>query len=241
MLYLFLMTSPENRGKAIAAQTMEEERYRLARSLQGGTAHLLANAVLEIENCLKLMDVHPESARQGMTDLVRELHQGLGDLRELIAELQPPLLDELGLSPSVKKYTDEFARRTGIQVTLRGWRVLVERLPSTVETALFRIIQEALENVRQHSRASRAELVFTLARDHLQITISDNGAGFDPTRGVLPRRRLGLAAMRDRAESIGGTLHVFSKPGRGVRVMLVAPLRVRSGRRGEYAKGGAQN
>ena len=238
MLYLQAMTSPENRGKAVAAQTMEEERYRLARSLQGGTAHLLANAALEIENCLGLLDTRPESARQGLGLLARELRQGLGDLRELIAELQPPLLDELGLSPSIKKYTDEFARRTRIKVHLRGWRALTVRLPSTVEIALFRIIQEALENVRQHSQATRVELVLVLARDHFQITINDNGTGFDSARGVQPRRRLGLAAMRDRAESIGGTIHVYSKPGHGVRVMLLAPLRVRSGRRGDYAKSG---
>lgn len=224
MLYLCPMTSPENRGKAVAVQTMEEERYRLARTLQSNIAHLLANAALEIDHCLGLMDTHPQAARQGLEALADELRQGLDELRLVITELQPPLLGELGLLPSVKNYAVEFTRRTKIKVALRGWRALTTRLPATVETALFRIIQEALENVRLHSRATRVEITLAIQQTNLQIAISDNGAGFETTRGVQPRRRLGLAAMRDRAESIGGTLHVFSKSGRGVQVVLSAPL-----------------
>lgn len=221
------MTIPNNRGKAVAVQTMEEERYRLARWLQESPANLLANAALEVETCLRLMDDEPQAARRGLTALSRELREGLGTMRDFIAELQPPLLIELGLAPSLRKFTDDFTRHTGVTVTLAGWDTLTERLPSTVETAVFRIIQEALENVREHSHANRVELRLQLTADRLEITINDDGKGFDTTRGIQPGRRLGLAAMRDRAESLGGSLQIFSKPGRGVRVLLTAPLRMR--------------
>lgn len=226
MLYLQPMTSPDNRDKAVAVQTLEEERYRLALWLQSNTGHLLANAALEIDSSLQIMSTQPRVARQGLTALSQELRQGLDQLRGLIAELQPPLLEELGLAPSIEKYTVGFTRRTGIAVTLKGWDSLVERLPSTVEMAIFRIIQEALENVRDHSHATQVELSAQMQGRLLQITVNDNGKGFDPGRGVQPRRRLGLAAMRDRAESIGGSLRVFTKAERGVRVVFTAPLRL---------------
>jgi signal transduction histidine kinase len=162
-----------------------------------------------------------------LTALSRELRQELGTLRDFIAELQPPLLIELGLEPSVRKLTDDFTRRTGVIVKLDGWNALTERLPATVETAVFRIIQEALDNVREHAHANRVELRLHLTAERLEVTINDDGEGFDTTRGIQPGRRLGLAAMRDRAESLGGSLQIFSKPGRGVRVLLTAPLRMR--------------
>ena len=228
MLYLCVMTLLENRGKAVAVQTMEEERYRLARWLQKDTANLLANAALEVETCLELMRDKPDATRKGLRALARELRQGLDDLRDVIADLQPPLLSELGLGPSLRKYANDFSRRTGIAVKMKGWKSLDARLPTMVEIAIFRIAQEALENVRDHAQAKRAELILQLASNQIQVTISDDGKGFDAARSVQPGRRLGLAAMRDRAESLGGNLQIFSKPGRGVRVVVTAPLRMQN-------------
>ncbi|MDE3088430.1 MAG: sensor histidine kinase [Chloroflexota bacterium] len=212
-------------SQAMVVQTQEEERYRLARTLQEGPGQLLANAALEIETCLRLMNDQPDAAREGLTALLTELRQGYGHVRDLIAELQPPLIAELGLSASLQQYTEAFARRTGIRVGLRGWDALVERFPATIEMAIFRIVQEALDNVREHARAKQAQVALELTQDQLTVTISDNGAGFDPSRPITAERRLGLVAMRDRAELLGGNLQVFSEPGHGVRVVLTAPVR----------------
>jgi two-component system sensor histidine kinase DegS len=212
-------------ASAVVVQTQEEERYRLARSLQDGPGQLLANAALEIETCLQLMDDQPAAARQGLTALVDELRVGLVNVRDLVGELQPPLLNEFGLQASLEKYAESYSKRTGIRVTLRGWDALTERFPPTMEMAIFRIVQEALDNVREHSRAKQVESSLELTPDRLTVTISDNGNGFDTTQPITPGRRLGLVAMRDRADLLGGNLQVFSEPGHGVRVVLTAPLR----------------
>ena len=210
-------------AKAVVVQTQEEERYRLARSLQNGPGQLLANAALEIETCLHLMDDQPDAARDGLTALLDELRQGLISVRDLVAELSPPLLSELGLVASLQKYAEDFSRRTGIPVTLQGWDALPGRFPATMEMAVFRVVQEALDNVREHARANLVRVGLDLSPDRFTVTIADNGSGFDASQPIAPSRRLGLVAMRDRAELLDGSLQVFSEPGHGVRVVLTAP------------------
>jgi two-component system sensor histidine kinase DegS len=217
------MTDPIVQAKAIIVQTQEEERYRLAHLLQAGPAQLLANATLEIETYLRLMDTQPQTARIGLDSLLHELEQGLGGMRDLIASLQPPLLEEIGLIASLQRYADKFSQQTGITVELIGWERLTERLPGTVEMAIFRIIQESLDNTRNHSRASRAQVEFASSDSSMTVVIVDNGKGF-ATQSISPGRRLGLVMMQDRAELLEGNLQIFSEPGRGVRVVLTAPL-----------------
>lgn len=212
-------------SNAVVVQTQEEERHRIARALQNGPAQVLANAGLEIESCLRLMDDQPETARAGLNALLAELREGLREVRVLIAELQPPLLGELGLEASVRKYADDFSKRTGIAVTLIGWDPQSDRLPPTMETAIFRIIQEAMENVKEHAQATQVQIETARSLDRLSITIADNGQGFVANQSALSSdRRLGIAAMRDRAEFLGGQLQVYSEPGRGVRVVVSIPL-----------------
>ena len=219
------MTDPIVSAKAIVVQTQEEERYRLAHLLQAGPAQLLANAALEIETYLQLGDTQPQTARAGLEMLLQELQQGLGGVRDLIENLQPSLLEEVGLVAGLNRYVDRFRRQTGIEVELIGWERLAERLPDMVELAVFRIVQEALENVRKHSQASRARVEFENKNSSMIVTIVDNGRGF-AAASLLPGRRLGLVMMRDRAEMLEGTLQIFSETGHGVRVLLTAPLRV---------------
>ena len=219
------MTNPTAQTKAIVVQTQEEERYRLARMLQAGPAQLLANATFEIETCLRLIGTQPQTAHAGLESLLRELQQGLNDMRDLISNLQPPLLEELGLVASLRKYVTRFSEQTNIPVDLIGWEQLTERLPATVELSIFRIIQEALENIRHHSQATQAQVEFAFQNGYLTILIGDNGKGFAPT-SLAPGRRWGLVVMQDRAESLEGNLQIFSEPGNGVRVILTAPLRV---------------
>ena len=193
--------------KAVAFQTQEEERFRIARALQSGPGQILANASVEVESCLSLMADHPEKAREGLTALLSELKIGLHDLRSLVWELKPPLLGELGLGPTIKKYAEGFSSRTGIAVHLAGWDMGSERLAETMETAIFRIVQEAMDNVREHARATEARLIMDRNADLLKVTISDNGKGFPDNESTVPSGRLlGLTAMQDRAELLGGQL-----------------------------------
>ena len=219
------MTNSNAQAKAIVVQTQEEERYRLARMLQSGPAQLLANATFEIETCLRLIDRQPQNAREGLTSLLLELQQGLDDIRDIISGLQPPLLEELGLVMSLHKYVTKFSAQTGIPVDLIGWERLTKRLPSTVELSIFRIVQEALENIKRHSQASQARVEFALQNGSLTVSIADNGKGFAP-QNLAPGRRWGLVVMQDRAEVLEGNLQIFSEPGHGVQVILTAPFHV---------------
>jgi len=218
------MTDPSIQAKAIIVQTQEEERYRLAKLLQQGPAQLLANATVEIETYLRLVDTHPHDARAGLEALLVELQSGLADVRALIEDLQPPLLGELGLGIALEKYGENFTKQTGIAVELNGWHNLTERFPAIVELAIFRIVQEALENVRAHSHANRVQVDLKHTADQFTVTIADNGQGITDHHSTTGRR-LGWVAMHDRAELLDGSLQVFSEPGRGVRIVLTAPLR----------------
>jgi len=218
------MSNPTAQAKAIVVQTQEEERLRLARLLQAGPAQLLANTAFEIDTCLRLIDTQPQTARAGLQSLLVELQQGLSDLRDLIAGLQPPLLEEMGLGASLIKYVNKFSAQTGITVDLIGWEQLHERLPATVELSIYRITQEAMENIRRHSHASHAQVECERQGNQLVVTISDNGQGFAPS-SLAPGRRWGLVMMQDRAELLEGSIQIFSEPGHGVRVVLSVPLR----------------
>ncbi|MBM3127067.1 MAG: sensor histidine kinase [Chloroflexi bacterium] len=228
LLYLGQMADSITLSRALLVQAQEEERRRIARRLHDGPAHLLANAALEIETCLRLMQTQPHLAREGLTALAQELGAGADDLRGIIAELQPPLLDELGLRASVKQYVENFARQNKLTIHLSGWDALSQRLPATMETAIFRVIQEALDNVRAHARASRVQVRVERTPEQIRVTIGDDGKGFDRSRGAPTGRRLGLLAMRDRAESLNGELQIFSEPGKGVQVVLTVPHRAPS-------------
>ncbi|MBI3536819.1 MAG: sensor histidine kinase [Chloroflexi bacterium] len=213
---------------AILVQTQEEERYRLARALQNGPGQLLANAAMEIETCLRLMEQDPSAARQGLAALLLEMRGGLDDLRHLVRELQPPLLNDLGLAASLVKSAADFENRFNISVEVIGWEKLTGRLPASMELGIFRIVHEALDNVAQHARAKRVQIILELGTDSISVTIADDGSGFDlNTYGAgNSERRLGLIAMRDRAEFLGGHLHVYSDIDRGTRVVFIAPFPV---------------
>ncbi len=217
------MADSANLTKALVFQAQEEERYRLARYLQEGPAQLFANAAVEIETSLRLLENEPESARAGLASLASELRRALADLRDVIAGLQPPLLAELGMVPSLEHYAQEFSRRAGIATALESCQDLGRRLPATMEIAIFRIVQEALENVRTHARATQATIHLDSSPERLIVTIADNGQGFGPNDALGEKRRLGLVAMSDHAELLGGQLQVFSQPAHGVRVVLTIP------------------
>ncbi len=209
---------------SILLEFQEEERQRIAHALMDGPGQLLANALMEIEYALPLLEKKPRLAREGLNALSDELRQGLAQLKNYVNELQPPLLDEMGLGPSIQQYVTKYAERTGIQVECHGCADLNERYPVTIEIALFRILQEGLTNVEKHAGAKLVRVNLERHANQLRLVIEDNGRGFAPgPRAPSKRRPLGLIAMRDRAELLGGQLQLFSEAGRGMRVVVTVP------------------
>jgi len=190
-------------AKLLTAQ--EEERRRIARRIHDEVGQILAAARWAL-------------AAGEKEEAEKLLAQGIEALRDLARELRPPLLDEAGLAPALRKLLANFSA-TGIEVEAEIEEV---RYPELVETVAFRVIQEALENVRRHAQAKRVFLRVEEEEGWLLGEVRDDGKGFDPER-TTPG--LGLSGMREWVELLGGKLAVESQPGRGTRILFRLPLR----------------
>jgi two-component system sensor histidine kinase DegS len=204
-------------------QSQEEERSRLARELEESVGQLLANAVFELASCRYLLETESQSVDNGLSALQAELEQGLTDLRQLIADLDPPsILGNFGLIAGLRRYLERYEARTGIQTEVNV-RAITERLPATAEVAIFRIVQEALENVRRHADASHIDVSVYEEDGCLVFSVTDDGIGLQLEHVGSRGRSLGLVSMRDRAELLHGTLRIRSDTGQGTQVILSVP------------------
>jgi signal transduction histidine kinase len=140
-------------------------------------------------------------------------------IRDVMAELRPPTLDDYGLLAALRTYARPFSARLGAPVAVHGEET-VPRLPLATETALFRIAQEALTNVAKHARAKRVEITLVPNAKHVTLTIGDDGGGFEAESAIRGRESWGMKIMRERAEAVGATLRIESAPGRGTRVII---------------------
>ncbi|HET6318358.1 MAG TPA: GAF domain-containing sensor histidine kinase, partial [Chloroflexota bacterium] len=199
-----------------------EERNRLARELHDSVTQSLFSVSLLSEAALSLLDRDPSKARERL-ERANELAQGaLAEMRALIFQLRPMTLQEEGLLSAIKKHLAALLSRDGRVVELKVTGS-ARRLPALVEDAAFRIVQESLNNVVKHSNAPRAQVELQFESNVLRLCTADNGVGFDPG-ARRPAHTMGMASMRERAESVGGRLIVESTPGSGTRVSAELPI-----------------
>ncbi|MFN8557882.1 MAG: GAF domain-containing protein [Dehalococcoidia bacterium] len=199
-----------------------EERNRLARELHDSVTQSLFSMTLISQALPRMIDRDPQRAQERIERL-NELGRGaLAEMRALIFELRPAALAEDGLAVALTRHTAAYQSREGIKVDLRihGER----RLAEAVEEAVFRVAQEALHNVAKHARATFVTVTVTITDDAVQLTVTDDGIGFDPTALPVERRTLGLTSMGERASLLGGLCTVDSAPGKGATVRLMLPL-----------------
>jgi two-component system, NarL family, sensor histidine kinase UhpB len=200
--------------RSIAAQ--EEERRRIARGLHDETAQALTGILLglgRIEAASELPDAREEAARLG-----GEVSGALRELRRIAMSLRPTALDDLGLVPALEQLTEHApaAERSAVRFEHAG---LERRLDPSVETAAYRVVQEALTNAARHAEATAISVEVRQQDGVLSAIVEDDGRGF---QGDPPG--LGLTGMRERAELIGGALEIASSPGAGTKVTLSVPL-----------------
>jgi signal transduction histidine kinase len=203
--------------RVVAAQ--EAERKRLARELHDETGQALTSILLGLKPLEQAADEQLVDAVASVRALVVSTLQ---DVRRLAVELRPAALDDFGLVPAVTRLADTFREQTGMHVELEA-RLSDERLPPDVETALYRIVQEALTNVVKHSGATRVSILLT-ERDHaVAAMVEDDGVGFE----IDSAREdgLGLVGMRERIGLVGGRLQVESSAGAGTTVVAEVPVR----------------
>ncbi len=228
-----LQTVRQQRGEvdpAIAhvariVQTQEQLRQRIAQQLHDGPAQALANVVLSAEICERTIDHDMGRTRSELVNLKNAVSTTLRETRKFIFDLRPMTLDDLGLFPTLKRYTQDLANKTGIQITFSP-RGAEQRLPPPLEISLFRIAQEALSNVVNHAHARQANVSLHIHEMGVTLTIEDDGQGFDVEQVMDPtnaRRTVGLTSMYERAEMLRTRLQIESAPGRGTRVELTVP------------------
>jgi signal transduction histidine kinase len=202
----------------------EEERIRLAANLHDGPIQRLASVSLTLDRAMLRLD---RGDPVGAGDLLErgqdELRDEVDSLRRMMSELRPPILDEAGFEAGVRDLVDDFAQRTHVEGRVTG--ALLTELPADTETALYRVVQEALWNVAKHADATAVQVELHDLGGIVELTVADDGQGFRPapSTSLLRDGHFGLVGMRERIESTGGLLVVESMLGSGTRLVARVP------------------
>jgi two-component system CheB/CheR fusion protein len=211
-------------SRIVAAQ--EDERRRVSRELHDQMGQNLAALMVGLE-ALKANFAEAPPALDRLREL-QELANGLSqEVHSLAWELRPPALDDLGLHTALQRYVEQWSERSGVAVDWHTNGFTSRRLPSEVETTLYRVVQEALTNVLKHAQASRVSVILRIAADNVLVIVEDNGKAFDAefTMQTLdPSYKLGLVGMRERVLLVNGTLNIESVPGHGTTMYVRIPL-----------------
>ena len=217
----------------------EEERYRISREIHDGPAQDLANMLFTTTITERLMDKDMEEAKKTLVELREEIRRCLTGVRQIIFDMRPMALDDLGLPQAVEQLIRLFGERGKLRGTfsLEGTHYI---LPKHVEIAVFRIVQEALNNVVHHAKTDKVRVRMRYTEQALSVLIADDGVGFDPTRlpeepeqteemddalDMETQRRLrgrhfGVIGMEERAKLIGAAIQIISAPNQGTKVHL---------------------
>ncbi len=203
----------------------ERERQRIAQDIHDGINQLLIGAMLELKSAHERIGHGEVNRADNALQRVRDiLHHVEAELRRVINDLRPPTLDALGLAPSVRRYAERFEQYSGIpcKVSSRGEAA---RLAPDMEIGIYRIMQEALQNVSAHAKAQSVEVRIRFEDNEITLGVIDDGQGFDIQAAALNGNgRLGIFSMHERAENLNGKLSIHSKVGSGTQVNLQVPV-----------------
>ena len=203
------------------ALAIAQERNRLARELHDSVAQTLYGLTLQAEAANRKLAAGQLDAVADYLGFFRDsAQQTLLETRLLIFELRPPILDEVGLATALQTRLEAVESRSGLDYQLD--LDVVERLPSHVETGLYRITLEALNNILKHAQASQVTLSLKQYGEQIRLEIRDDGVGFDP-EAQLPHG-YGLQGMRERAEQLGGSFNLQSEPKVGTTIIVETPI-----------------
>ena len=208
------------------AEVQEAEQQNLARELHDRVGQSLTAISLNLTIIDQSLDSGPPSMiRSRLDDSLQLLEETARQVRTVMTELRPPMLDDYGLLPTLRWQLEQFSVRTGINVRLEGDEP-VPRLPRVVELTQFRICQEALNNVAKHAGASEVTVMHRTDQHESVLVIEDNGRGFnvEELSGATSEGHWGLLTMQERAWAVRGSVNVFSAPGQGTRVVSEVPL-----------------
>lgn len=207
-------------------ESIEQERRRIGRELHDDTSQSLAAALLRLDVAVKGMASCPAEVHAEIERARKLIRYCLEQLRVLVHDLRPSMLDDFGLIPTLRWYVQSHLDTEALDVEV-DIEAVAGRLPPDVETALYRIAQESLANVQKHSRATRVQLRLEVQPGYATLLVADNGRGFDPDEVLGDREGrygVGLLSVRERAELLHGTVHLASSVTGGTRVHVVIPI-----------------
>jgi len=205
--------------------SQEAEHKRVAADLHDGLAQMIVSIHQHLQACLRLVSEEPASTYLAQASaLAREASQ---EVRRLLANLRPPMLDDFGLVAALERHLASVAENTGwaTEFIVEG---IQHPLSFSIETAAFRIFQEILTNIRKHAHATTVEATVSFSEELFCLSVADNGCGFDPaatTNGMpISGQQIGLWGMRERASLLNGSVELTSVPGHGTRVTVRIPI-----------------
>ncbi len=206
-------------------ETQEEERRRIARELHDELGQVLTGLALGLRGTKNELD-NPARLEQQLEQLEGMAVQAIDDMRHMVNELRPALLDDIGLSAALRNYVDNFVTLTGIEIQM-FLCATCDDLNDTIKTTLFRVTQESLTNVARHAQATQAWVNMECDDTQVTMKVKDNGIGFDPDE-ILTRDRnkaWGLIGIEERVKLVDGTVEIVSNPNKGTTVAVTVPKR----------------
>ena len=229
LIHNMRLTADLQRSRERLVSTREEERRRLRRDLHDGLGSVLAGFALKLDATRNLVTDDPPSAQRSMDELKKQTQSAISDIRQLVHDLRPPSLDELGLVHAIREYAtqlngarmqDGAVAANGLDVSVRAPEKLPQ-LPAAVEVAAYRIVLEAITNVVRHSGSRTCSIRLTVKDEKaLELEVTDDGIGVN----VNGKRGVGMMSMTERAEELGGSCTIEPISPRGTRVLAVLPL-----------------
>ena len=195
----------------------EEERRRIRRDLHDGLGPVIASLAMQADHAREFLHSDPDQTEKMLVDITAKTQGVISEIRRLVYDLRPPALDELGLLGALRAYASQLQQKINVEISAPE---SLPTLPAAVEVAVFRIAQEALNNVLQHSAAHQCRLQLSFS-DQLQLEICDDGQGLPANAGT----GLGLISMRERAEELGGEFTVEPVDATGTRILVKLPFK----------------
>jgi signal transduction histidine kinase len=210
--------------KVLSSQLLnaqEDERKRIAKELHDGIGQILTAARFGVEGTMKRVDCAGIQCRQSLTAVISVIQNGIDEIRRISTDLWPAMLNHLGILATLSWYCHEFQNIFSGMRIVKVIEIAEPEIPDPLKITLYRIVQEATNNAAKHSKGDMVSILMRRGDDRLELTISDNGQGFDPD-GQLSRhehrRGMGLSSMRERTELSGGTFSITSIPGKGTLI-----------------------
>ena len=205
-------------------KAQEDERLRISREIHDGPAQMMANIVYHAEICERWIDKDKDKAKKELQELRNLVRGCLSETRDIIFDLRPMALDDLGLEAATTRFIETIKVRYGIDLKLRFFG-MPKRLPNHIEVSVFRVIQESINNIVKHSKTTEAKVSLEFNDEFLIIHIEDKGIGFAVDEKNQSSSSYGLIGMRERIKLLHGKLKISSEANKGTKLEMVIPLK----------------